>query len=290
MKKILFATEFYDHAPRVFRYAAELAHVFKADLLLMHAYGKPEARISNEKMLQERNDQVIDKLIDFVTTHLPETHWEKTQIDYLAVNDYPVNAILDTFLEQEADLIVMGMTGKTNRVGSILGNTTLSVLAQADCQVLIVPEEATFEGIDHLLYTLDFEFRDLEAIHYLKEWSKVLAAPLHALHVVEGDENDLTVLKKMMILKETFKKDKTINFDLRYGHFREEIEKFALDKKTDIVAMISHKRNFISRLLASSGVERIARHTRLPLLVIKEDAYEFDEPAWQWVKLVNSIA
>lgn len=290
MKKIMFATEFYDHAPKVFKYAAKLAYAFKADLLVMHAHGKPEPMRSSDEMIQERHDKVIEKLKGFVTEHLPENYREKIKVDYLAVNAYPLDGILDTALDEKVELIVMGMTGKTNALGSILGNTTLSVLAQADCQVLMVPEGATFTGINDLLYTVDFEFRDLQAIHYLKDWSQTLNATLHALHVVEGDEENLDILKKMMIMKETFKMDPTIDFDLRFGHFRTEIEKFAMGKKADIVAMISDKHNFISRLLDDSSLEAIATEIDLPLLVIKENAYEFDEAALQWVEFLKSIA
>lgn len=289
MKKIMFATEFYDHAPKVFQYAAELAYAFKADLLMVHAHGKPDNMRSTTQMIQERHDKVIKKLKDFVTEHLPEKYREEIKVDYLAVNAYPLEGILETSLDQKVDLIVMGMTGKTNALGSILGNTTLSVLAQADCQVLMIPEGATFTGISDLLYTVDFEFRDLQAIHYLKDWSQTLNATLHALHVVEGDEDNLNILKKLLILKETFKMDPSIDFDLRFGHFRKEIEQFAVGKKTDIVAMISHKQNFISRLLDDSSLEEIATKIDLPLLVIKEDAYEFNESALQWVEYLKSI-
>jgi nucleotide-binding universal stress UspA family protein len=290
MKKIMFATAFYDHAPEAFKYAVKLAYSFKADLLMMHAHGKPEPMRSNDELIKERHDNVIEKLVEFTTTHLPENYREKIKIDYLAVNAYPFDGILETALDQKVDLIVIGMTGRTSALGSILGNTTLNVLAKADCQVLMIPKAARFKGINDLLYTLDFEFRDLQAIHYLKDWSQALDATLHALHVVEGDEDQMTILRKLMIIKETFKKDQNIDFDLRYGHFRTEIEQFALGKKADIVTMISHKQNFISRLLDSNALEEIAQQIDLPLLVIKEDAYEFDEAAWEWVEFLKSIA
>lgn len=289
MKKIMFATEFYDHAPVAFRYAVELAHSFKADLLMMHAYGRPEPRISTDKMLQERHGKVVEKLKDFAAEHLPETYRGKIQLDYLAVDKYPLDGILDTCRDQDVDLIVIGMTGKTNALGSLLGNTTLNVLAKADCQVLMIPAGITFQGIHHLVYTLDFKFRDLGAIQYLKDWSQILDATLHGLHIVEEDEEDKIILRKMMILKKTFNDEKTIDLDLRYGNFRKEIEKFALGKKADIVAMIAHEDNFISRLLDSGNVKEVAQQISLPLLVIKEDSYQLSETDDEWLKFLDSV-
>lgn len=275
MKKILFATDFSDHAPIVFKYAVELAYFFKAQLLVMHAHGKPEPRLEAEPALFQKSDRVIERLTEFVVQHIPEAYSKKIKVDFLAVHAYPVEGILKVAFDREVNLIVLGMTGKTNALGSVLGNTTLNVLAKADCQVLMIPEGAYFAGIDNLVYTADLEFRDLEAIHYLKKWSKALFAPLHVLHVVEVDENEGRVRKDMMILRETFKRGKTIDFDLRYGDFRQEIEQYAKSKQADIVAMISHKRNLLSRLVDTGAVEGVAKRIHLPLLVIKEDAYEF---------------
>jgi nucleotide-binding universal stress UspA family protein len=290
MKKILFATEFSEQAPNIFRYAAELAYFFKAELIAMHAFGHAGPRLETKEGPQERSKRVIEKLITFVTENLPDTYREHINVDYVAVNKYPIDGILEVALEQEANLIVMGMTGKTNALGSILGNATLNVLAKADCQVLMIPEKARYAGFKNLVYTTDFEFRDLEAIHYLKKWSKLFDASVHALHVYEGREDELAILKNMMILKETYEHLPKMDFDLRYGELQQEVEKFARAKNADLVAMISHKRNFISRILDSSPVEGIAKDINIPLLVIKNDAYQIDQRGWEWVELARSFA
>ena len=48
MKKILFATEFSDQAPAIFRYAVEIAYFFKAELVAMHAFGHPGPRLETK--------------------------------------------------------------------------------------------------------------------------------------------------------------------------------------------------------------------------------------------------
>jgi nucleotide-binding universal stress UspA family protein len=290
MKKILFATEFAEHAPVIFRYAAEIAYFFKADLLAMHALGKSAQVLESEEAFVKYNDEVIEKLISFTARYLPEAYQNKIHMNFLAANSNPIDGILETALNENIDLIVMGMTGKTNALGRLLGSTALNVLAKADCQVLLIPAATHFEGIDNIVYTTDFEFRDLEAIYYLKKWSRTFDAPIHALHVYEGDENEFTVLKNIMLLKETFKHHRRINFDLRYGPLREEVEKYARSKKADVVAMMSHKRDFLSRVLDLSPVEGIARRINIPLLVIKNDAYQINQKGWEWVELARSFA
>ena len=42
MKKILFPTEFSEHAPEVLKYASELAYQFDAQLIVMHVFYNPK--------------------------------------------------------------------------------------------------------------------------------------------------------------------------------------------------------------------------------------------------------
>ena len=157
MKKILFPTEFSDHAPEVFRYAVELAYFFNARLLVMHAFGKPEIRLASEEEKVKKTDVVVDKLIDFVHQHIPEEYSSNLKIDYFAYNNYPAEAILKLALDESADLIVIGTTGKKNPMETLLGSTSLEVIAKADCPGLAVPSGAKFEGIYNLVYTSIFE-------------------------------------------------------------------------------------------------------------------------------------
>lgn len=290
MKKILFPTEFSNHAPAVFNYAVELAYFFQAQLIMVHAFGKPDVRATTQKCLTDKADSVVDKLIELADNNIPEEYKKEIKIDYHAKVGFPAEAILELATEEEVDLIVMGMTGKTNALETIFGSTAIAVLTKADCQVLAIPEKAAFAGIDNLVYTVNFEFRDFEAINYLKKWSKTFEAPIHCLHMIEKNENETNALKKMMVIRETLKSNKMIRYDLRHGDFVSNIEKFARSKQADIVAMMSHKRNLIEQIIETSTVKGVAKRINIPLLVIKDNAFEIDEDAWNWIQIANSIA
>lgn len=101
-----------------------------------------------------------------------EHYKEQISIDYnIKVGD-PAEAILQIALEENIELIVMGMTGKTDALDTLFGNTSQEVLAKSDCPVLAIPTKAEFKGIDNLVYATNFEFRDLGTINCLKQWSK----------------------------------------------------------------------------------------------------------------------
>ncbi len=290
MKKILFPTEFSAHSPKVLRYAAEFAYFFKAELLVMHAYIKPSFQSPNEEIIAQMVDVATDQLMALVNEHIPESYKEQVSIGYSIKVGDPAEAILQTALEEDVDFIVMGMTGKTDSLNTLFGSTSQEVLAKSDCPVLAIPTKAHFSGIDNMAYATNFEFRDLGAINYLKLWSKLLQAPLHCLHILEKKEDVTTAAKNMNILSETYKGQKQIHFDIKQGRFEDEIESFANSKRADVLAMISHKRHFLTRLVDRSAVDGVAKQISIPLLVIKDNAYEWDNKIEGWLQIINAIA
>ena len=183
----------------------------------------------------------------------------------------------------------MGLTGKRNAFDRIIGNTSLAVLGKADAPVLAIPSTSKFEGIENLVYTTNFEFRDLGAINYLGEWAKVFKAAVHCLHTIEKEENESHVMKNMNILKTTYKGKHWVDFDMEYGKFKEEIEGFAKVKKADIIVMMSHKTNIINRVLVPDSVKDIALTINTPILVIKDNAFEVDNKTWELQGLMEDI-
>jgi len=290
MKKILFPTEFSAHSPAVFRYAVELAYFFKAELVVMHAYIKPSFQATNKEIVEQMADVSTDQLMTLVNEHIPEAYKKQVVISYSIKVGDPAEAILQIALEENIDFIVMGMTGKTDALNTLFGSTSQEVLAKSDCPVLAIPTKAHFKGIDNIAYATNFEFRDLGAINYLKVWSKKLQSPLHCLHILEKKEDATTAAKNMNILSETYKGNKQIQFDIKQGRFEEEIEGFANSKGADVLAMISHKRHFLTRIVDRSAVDGLAKQISIPLLVIKDNAYEWDNKIEGWLQIINAIA
>jgi nucleotide-binding universal stress UspA family protein len=289
MKNILFPTEFSKHAPEVFKYAIEIAYAFKANLTIMHAYGKSDFYFSSDALREVEAEAVQQEISDFVSKNFPSKYSEFIQVSYSTMIESPAKAILDLVLEKNIDLIVMGMTGKTNAINTLMGNTALAVLTKADCPVMTIPATSVFRQINRLVYNNNFEFKDLGAINYLRDWANKFNAPLHCIHISESKENSLQVLTNTNILKNTYRGEELISFENVEGDFKQEIIAFAKQKDADILVMLSHKRNFISRLMDRDEVRNVAREITIPLLIIKDNAYELDTDAEDLLKLLNSI-
>lgn len=268
MKKILFTTEFSSHTTEVFKFAADIAFFFGAKLSVMHVFGKPQEQLTSNTTLEEQASIVMDKLIEFVDSNLSEEYQEQIELEYIPKLGFPADKIVEIAHEEEIDLIVMGMT---NTSSNTLGSTTLAVLNQSDCPVLIVPASAKYLGIKNIIYTAKLAFKDLSVLNYLTTWSKAFDAPIHCLHIIEKEEDESKITKDWNVLKETYKQNKSILFDINHGRFEEEVEYFAASKKADLIVMTDHKRNFISRIIQGSTANGIAKTITIPLIVVKDN-------------------
>lgn len=273
MKNILFPTDFSNYAAHAFPSALLLARRFGAKITILHAFGKPETAygMTNE----EKAKMVAENLLAFGTEHTgPED--ENVQLDYAAELGYPSEVIVKSALELEADIIVMGTSGSSK---ALFGTTAINVLEKADCPVLVVPPaEDLTSKIERILFTTDFAFRDLLGINALKRWRLFFDAKLDVLHVLQKGEDELAAKINLAALKEVYQNEEKISFQLTIGSVREEIERYIEQNDVDLLAMITHKRDFMGRLLDISVTKNVARNIHVPMLVMKDNAYQFQPP------------
>ena len=274
MKKILFPTEFSAHAKNVFQYAVQFAHHFDAEIILLHVITDAELKILENQDLNDRGIMEIKQLALFAKKHIP-AHYENVNFTCLAEVGFPQEAILQIAKDEDVDLIVMGMQGSNSTLDKMLGSISTAIIKEADCPVLAIPSDAKFSGIDHLIYALDFEFRDLIAINLLKDWGKFLNADIHCLHVMEGDEDTEIVSRNIETLYEIYQNKKRkigkVTFEVLTGELEQSIIDFTNELDVDIFVMATHKRSLVQGLLQQNTTVQIANEIQVPLLVLKID-------------------
>ena len=79
-------------------------------------------------------------------------------------------------------------------------------------------------------------------------------------------------------------------FDMKRGNFLKDMQPFAKAKQGDLLALMIHKRNLLSRWWNPGEIKEITRRIELPLLVIKDNAYEREEVVADWVGWLNGLA
>jgi len=262
-KTILFPTDFSPTAKNAFAYAVELAKIMDASIDLISVYHLPVADASSvppdqiDQMLNEKKQQVANHMAEFIKGPNKE-YVGKTRIDY---GVFISAEITEAAMDDHYDLIIMGMKGEHNRMEKLMGSTTSHTMMHAPCPVLAIPEQADFQGIEHIAYATDFYPNDTTAIQKLMDLGNNLNARVHFVHVSQ-DEVEATPQLQLADGSTTFAGYNVVS-DQSIEHG---LNEFIQDREIDILALFIPRRRLWERLFHSSFSKRMAMNTRIPLL------------------------
>ncbi len=137
-ERILFPTDFSDHAAYAQGYALSLAQQYKADLHIIHVvqlfsyvvdFGMDNT--VQYQAVQESLQKMMDELVDSLASEPVSITGELLQGD-------PVGEIIRTAREERSDLIVIGTHGRSALQHALLGSVTEKVVRKAPCPVLTI--------------------------------------------------------------------------------------------------------------------------------------------------------
>lgn len=270
MKKILFPTDFSEAAGNAFRYALGLARDLQAEVEVLHVFHLPigEAGSLPPEYVQEMIDQAevraTEELLAFVREY-SERPFEGLQKALFGL--FTPTEIVDYANQNGFDLIVMGTKGDRSKLEKFLGSVTTGVQLQAACPVLAIPEEAHYEGIQHIAYATAFDPGDTHAVQGLMDFAGRLDAMVHFVHVnTQSDRNDIQDLSHLRDGTFQFTDISVVNnSDLQQG-----LESYLNQRRIDCLALFIPQRRLWERLFHSSFTRKMTFHTKLPLLVYRE--------------------
>jgi nucleotide-binding universal stress UspA family protein len=187
-----------------------------------------------------------------------------------------------------ADLVVMGTHGRTGLDRLLLGSVTERTLRTSDVPVLTTRESASVWSLDDILVPTDGSEPATEAVDHVLDVADAYDASVHALSVV--DTQTLTAAYDagagMPAMVEAVKedsrdvveavRDRATNRDIDCesrvleGSPGHAITTYAEDEDVDLIAMGTHGRTGLSRLLLGSTTERTVRTSPAPVLTIPE--------------------
>jgi nucleotide-binding universal stress UspA family protein len=188
-KRILVATDFSTTADRAEKLAFQLASLLKADLHLVHV-----RVILEDPLMAEEHQMEIERLMaaaDETTRHA----FAKDRVDqpgitvktHLIRSVSAAEAIAETALELDCDLVVMGTHGRRGIKHMLLGSVAENVVRSVHRPVLTVRPETDFpaQGPGRILVAHDFSDRSASAVRIAGDWARAFNAELTLLHVVE---------------------------------------------------------------------------------------------------------
>ncbi|MCU0353477.1 MAG: universal stress protein [Cytophagales bacterium] len=280
MKTIVVPTDYSENAWCAAEYGAHLAQRTGARLVLFHAVEMPlvtdeiTATLPPLDALNQRHLQRLDEMA------VQMSHRFDIRVEHRLRVGHPSVALNQVFREENADLVVLGLRG-TNPIGRLLmGSLTATLLRKAELPVLVVPRDFAFHGIRHILFACDFrplaQTNASNPLAPLRAIAKSFKATVEVMHLPQplaaGYEEEAPV-------RESYWDEQLQGLQLGYTFLYEDnlehgIDQGVCDSHADLLVMIPHRHTFFQRLLDKSNVQKMAFHTRIPLLALPGDSGE----------------
>lgn len=134
LRKILFCTDFSKCAGAALKYALSLAQEYNAELTLLHVL-----EVFPEYKDRTVTEEARRKLEELVPSDVRNWCTVKTAV---RIDGKPYQEIIQVAVEQQSDVAILGVRGRSAVDLAVFGSTTHRVLQLGPCPVLAVQEDA----------------------------------------------------------------------------------------------------------------------------------------------------
>jgi nucleotide-binding universal stress UspA family protein len=254
LDRVLFPTDGSDCAEHARHHAAYLADRFEAALHVIHV---EERDVELTDVIDIREADVLDDLHDVIRGEETLVAEPRTQ-EHRVVHRSAAGGILSYAAEHDANLIVLGTHGRTGVRRLVLGSVAEEVVRRAPVPVMTVGQEATApdemeEG--HLLVPVDFSEQQPRLLAHARELALAYDMTLTLLHVVERES-----------LPEVYE---AYADPPEPGALAERVEAALDERAADLLAIATHGRSGVERMLMGSVAEKVIRRAPCPVFTVK---------------------
>jgi nucleotide-binding universal stress UspA family protein len=206
---------------------------------------------------------------------------ERALIKTVCEQGDPYERIVDLSEAENADLIVMGRSGRGSVEKALIGSVTARVIGYSQKDVLVVPSNAEVGWKSILLATDGSKYSRAAAARAI-DFAQSYNGTLTALSVVDVPDEfyaEATDVADAMIMKakkyagdvKAEAEAKGIKSDalVREGDSAKAIISVAKDVNADVIVMSSHGRTGLRRLLMGSVTARVIGLSSCPVLIVK---------------------
>ena len=281
--RILFATDGSEAAERARRYAASLADQFDASLHVVHVEERP-TDLSDVIDVQESDVLADLHSIDAGPSVVAEPRVRERRV----VHDSAAGGILAYATEHDARLIVLGTHGRRGVRRLVLGSVAEEVVRRAEQPVLTVGPAANVRTLSggRLLVPVDFSAYQDDLLAHAGEWALAYDMTLTLVHAIEVEGvpdvyglrsdppgPDVLTERTRAALAEPADalRDRglDVEVEVRNGAPAAEILDAADALDADLLAIATHGRSGIERMLMGSVAETVLRQAPCPVLTVK---------------------
>lgn len=261
MNTVIVPVDFSQTSLNAAHYAVQLltGH-YGVNMILHHVYDKPSQAGEAIDRLERLREDLLKTGVVKITPLAEEGSDFIDELEKLARH-------------QQADLIIMGITGRTAIGQSLIGSNTLKMVDRKVCPVMIIPPDCAYRDVKSALLTSDF--RNVNASTPSVPIKNILKTFRPQLHVINVDSEHYVALteayqQQRQQLLQMFQEFNPEFYFLGLYDVDEAINQFAHDKQVDLIIVIHKDHSIFSKLFVKSHTKKLAYHSSVPVLAVHE--------------------
>ncbi|MGZ8537706.1 MAG: universal stress protein [Flavisolibacter sp.] len=261
MITIIVPTDFSQVANNAARYATQmLTGHYDTQLILYHVYEKASEQVEANSLLEKLKTELQSAGIVKIECRMEEG------------GDF-IDCLERQARHLAADLIVMGITGKSRLEKVFLGSNTLKMVERNICPVLIIPPTAQYSAIKNACLLSDF--KDVKTSYPEVPIKNVLEIFTPALHIINVNSEHYVSLTQEFLeererLLEMFSEFKPEFYFIGTYDFHDTVQTFVVDKNIDILITVPRNHSFFGGMFKTSNTKRLVYESAIPILAAHE--------------------
>lgn len=272
LDKFVIPLDFSDSSMNAFFYGHRLASEVGAVTKAVHVYFPNSKELSQSTVLDVDFSKVREGYLEEFVTKI-DHDWgsdllQASFIDKEFRKGFPGDEILESVEENNAELIIMGTTGDSSRIKKWFGSVSTKIINDAKVLVLLIPEKASYKGINKVMFAFDDIELDLSVIDQVIAFASTFDAIVYLVHIQEEGNVDPGFYLQEQI-RNRYDIDKVELVSLYDSDVVKALSDYAKEQTIDVIAMATKYRSFFNRIFHDSVTKRMSMHTELPLLVLK---------------------
>lgn len=273
METIVVPTDFSPVSNNAADYAAQLARFFSARLVLVNAYPFPPANyemgfsLPVVSAIRESSEERLEQL----KSELHARHGLEFGISWVAEMGAPYDVIDSVSRQENADLIVMGITGEAGALKEhMMGSTAIKVARNIRIPAFIIPGHVKYQPIHKISFACDLDkTEETNLVYVARYFSKIFDAELEIVNV-ERPEEEITVEKARtnFFVERKLEQVTHRTVFITGKKVGKELEDYFALHQTDVVMLSPKKHGAFYYLFHENVTRELAFHLQVPILAI----------------------
>lgn len=273
MKTILTLTDFSRSSDNAARYALHLGRILKSDVRLIHALD-PDLKAAAAEIVVQELDIVAKRLtleLELNKTHYAPSVYQPTLTHDVIPGDIS-NAIRTALVEQDIELVTMGLSDDTGAIGTLLRGHRYDLMQAANFPLLLIPPNATYQGIHRAAFAGQLIREKITCFRSFAQLMKPFNTDMTLVHVVspKGEpDTDLDLATFLDELGLPQQERRKVSLEtIAANNVAEGLLELTTRIPADLLAIVHLEHGFFERLWHAGHTQALSRKIKIPLLVL----------------------